>query len=101
MKIFILLSFLLMTMQSNAQLPSERPSDELVSTVAKQKLKDTNTKRVSKSALPSNAPLPEVAVAYRKTSALPQGSQMKQRRKSPSDASDEDIFKHLSKRKTN
>ena len=69
MKIFALIGFLFFAAKSNAQLPSEKPVDEIYSPVVKQKLQATKAGKTSRHSLPSNAALPKQATAAKRTTS--------------------------------
>jgi len=83
MKIYTLLTLLFFATVSNAQLPSEKPLDEIYSTAVKQKLQPVKSSKATNEDLPSNAALPKQAtIAKTKTvtKAITNGQEIRRQR---------------------
>ena len=83
MKTLLGLCIVFIGFKANAQLPSEKPFEDLISPAVNQKFIDRKPQKVSHAELPSNAPLPtQATTSNRNTSYLSKATV--QHRKLPS-----------------
>jgi hypothetical protein len=102
MKKLALICIVFMALKANAQLPSEKSTDELNSPAAKPKLQSTKPRNFSPTELPGNAPLPKMAIgANRKLSSLSKIGKQKTQGKLPSELDDDDLQVRVPKPKRN
>jgi hypothetical protein len=101
MKKFMLICTVFLSLNLSAQLPSEKPMDEMISPAAKSKLQTTKQRNFSPAELPSNRPLPKDVPSVRKKASSPHLTEKAVQAILPSNSADDWKVPHTPKRKRN